>query len=178
MATLRAYLRGLTAAGSPDLCGLMSKLDRLVAESSSSERYATIFYGQLDVSTRKLSYVNAGHPAPLLLRGLGTDSRLIRLDVGGPVIGLLPDCSYAQGTVQIETGDVLVAFTDGISEAMDPAGTEWSEERLIATIHTYRSLGVDDLLRRIMADALAHIADAPQHDDMTLVVLRFIESAR
>jgi serine phosphatase RsbU (regulator of sigma subunit) len=174
MATVRAYVRGLTAAGSADLCGLMSNLNRLVGESSPIERYATFFYGQFNFSTRKLIYVNGGHPPPFLLRGPGADDAL-RLDVGGPVIGLLPDCSYEQGAVHIETGDVLVAFTDGISEARNADDLEWGEERLTAAIQSNRARVATDLIRSIMVDVDRYVAEAPQYDDMTLVVLRFLD---
>jgi serine phosphatase RsbU (regulator of sigma subunit) len=177
MATLRAYVRGLTAGGSADLCGLMTNLNRLVGESSPIERYATLFYAQFNFSTRELTYVNGGHPPPLLFRGSGADGGVLRLDVGGPVIGLLPECSYERGTVRIETGDVLVAFTDGISEAMNAEESEWGEERLTATIQSSRTRGATDLIRSIMVDVDRYVADAPQYDDMTLVVLRFIEPA-
>ena len=75
--------------------------------------------------------------------------------------------------MSLEAGDVLVAFTDGVSEAMNAADLEWGEERLTAAIQSNRALAARELIRRIMAEADAHVADAPQHDDMTLVVLRF-----
>jgi len=172
MATLRAYLRGLTALGEADLPRLMSNLNRLVLESSATNRYATFFYGQYESSTRELSYVNGGHPPPFLFSGVDGDTRIRRLETGGPVIGLLPDCSYDQGRVTLETGDVLVAFTDGISEAMNAADLEWGDRGLTAAIESHRALAATDLIRHIMAQADIHVADAPQHDDMTLVVLR------
>ena len=173
MATLRAYVRGLTAMGEADLCRLMTNLNRLVCESSAAERYATFFYGHYDSPARVLHYVNGGHHPPLLFRGTDGDSRVVRLETGGPVIGLLPDCSYAQGRVSVQAGDVLVAFTDGISEAKDAADVEWGEERLTAAIQSHRAAGARELIRHIMAEADRYVAGAPQHDDMTLVVLQF-----
>jgi transcriptional regulator len=173
MATLRAYLRGQTALGEADLCRLMSNLNRFVHESSATERYATFFYGRYDSSTRELIYVNGGHNPPLLFSGTDGSARVVRLETGGPVIGLLPDCSYEQGRVSLEAGDVLVAFTDGISEARNAAELEWGEERLTAAIQSNRALAARELIRHIMAEADGHVAAAPQHDDMTLVVLRF-----
>lgn len=175
MATLRAYVHGLTALGEADLCRMMTSLNRLVCESSAAERYATFFYAQYDSSARELNYVNGGHHPPLLFRGRADgNSGLLRLETGGPVVGLLPDCSYDQGRVNVQPGDVLVAFTDGISEAMNGAGLEWGEDQLTAVIQSNRALAAKELIRHIMDAADRHVADAPQHDDMTLVVLRFL----
>jgi len=174
MATLRAYLRGQTALGESNLSRLMSNLNTFVGESSAIHRYATFFYGQYNSSTRELRYANCGHPPPLLFRSQGGHSRVERLETGGPVIGLLSDCSYDQGKVTLETGDVLVAFTDGISEAVNAADLEWGEGRLTAAIQSSRSLAARELIRHVMAQADGHVADAPQHDDMTLVVVRSV----
>jgi phosphoserine phosphatase RsbU/P len=96
----------------------------------------------------------------------------VRLDVGGPVIGLIVGCTYEEGEVQLQSGDVLVAFTDGISEAMNSAYEEWGEERLAATVQRDLSAACRPLIERIMCAADGFVAGAPQHDDMTLVVLR------
>jgi serine phosphatase RsbU (regulator of sigma subunit) len=172
MATLRASLRALAVANSADVCGLMANLNRLVYESSTNERYATFFYGCFDGSTRELSYVNGGHNPPLLFRGLGPSANVLRLDVGGLPVGLLPDSSYDRGTVQIEPGDVIVAFTDGITEAMNADDLEWGEPRLLAAIETNQQRAANDLIRSIMDSVDRHVAETPQYDDMTLVVLR------
>ena len=111
---------------------MMSDLNGLVYESSASNRYATFFYAEYDPATRRLDYVNAGHNPPVVLRGdPAAAPDLVRLDTGGPVIGLLPECGYEQGEVQLAPGDLLVAFTDGVSEAMNAAQEEWGEERLL-----------------------------------------------
>jgi sigma-B regulation protein RsbU (phosphoserine phosphatase) len=112
MASLRASLRGQTIRRDSDLATLMSNVNTLVYESSASNRYATFFYAQYNTSTRTLSYVNAGHNPPLIFR---SGSGIIRLDAGGPVVGLLPSFAYQQASVILEPGDMLIAFTDGIS---------------------------------------------------------------
>jgi DNA-binding PadR family transcriptional regulator len=178
MATLRASLRALTSGGSGDVCGLMANLNRLVYESSSDERYATFFYGHFDGSTGELTYVNGGHHPPLLFRGEGSAGNVLKLDVGGPVVGLLPECSYERGTVRIDPGDVMVAFTDGISEAMNADDSEWGEPRLLASIQANQHRATGELIRAIMADVDRHVGDTPQYDDMTLVVLRGAAAAR
>jgi sigma-B regulation protein RsbU (phosphoserine phosphatase) len=172
MATLRAYLRGQTIHGESDLAALMANLNRLVYESSAANRYATFFYGQYDAATHVLKYVNAGHNPPMLFKRPGY---VIRLDVGGAVVGLIEGCAYQQGCVTLDAGDVLVAFTDGVSEAMNRDMDEWGEDRLMAAVVPNRGLASSDLITRLMREADAFAADAPQHDDMTVVILRRVE---
>lgn len=173
MATLRAFVRGQTIGGEKDLAAMMCNLNELVYESSAANRYATFFFGRYNATTRVLDYVNAGHNPPMVFRRCaGHAPQLIRLDIGGPVIGLLPRCAYEQGSVALREGDVLIAFTDGISEATDPRDEEFGEERLIAAVEEARNLSPDALIAHIMAAADGFAGSAPQHDDMTLVVAR------
>jgi sigma-B regulation protein RsbU (phosphoserine phosphatase) len=97
---------------------------------------------------------------------------VVRLDVGGPVIGLIEGCAYEQGQVTLESGDLFVAYTDGVSEAMNGNQEEWGEEQLAATTLPIRTASCAELIGRIMRAADAFVAGAPQHDDMTLVVMR------
>ena len=169
MATLRAYLRGQTIRRDSDLGAMMANLNRLVYESSAPNRYATFFYAQYETTTRVLQYVNAGHNPPMIFR---TSGGVVRLYVGGPVIGLIEGCAYEQGQVTLEPGDVFVAYTDGVSEAMNGNHEEWGEEQLAATTLPARSVNCQELIVRIMRAADGFVAGAPQHDDMTLVVVR------
>jgi len=131
-------------------------------------------------------YVNGGHCAPLLFRAGTTDAaadaaaverlgseKIERLDEGGPVIGLIPQCAYQQAELTLAPGDLLVIFTDGVSEAMNPALEEWGEERLIATVRPAQGCDACEIITHIMRAAAQFAAGAPQHDDMTLIVLRF-----
>ena len=172
MATLRAYLRGQTIRGEPDLAGMMANLNALVYESSAANRYATFFYGDYNGSTRVLRYVNAGHNPPLVIRRSGDE--VVHLDTGGPVIGLIEGCRYTQGSIALEPGDLLVAFTDGITEAMNAADEEWGEERLLDALRSHRALPSRQLIDRLMHAADEFVDAAPQHDDMTLVVIRLV----
>jgi sigma-B regulation protein RsbU (phosphoserine phosphatase) len=173
MATLRAFLRGQTVRGRGDLSGLIADLSGLVYESSAPNRYATFFYAEYDPASRRLVYVNAGHNAPMLLRGgMEGEAQVVRLDAGGPVIGLLPECSYTQAEVELRAGDLLVAFTDGVSEAMTAAYEEWGEERLLPVLQQARCEPPAVVIARVMAAADMFVAGAAQHDDMTMVVVR------
>lgn len=177
MASLQASLRAETAHRIDDLSVLIANLNRRVYETSTSNRYATFFYAQYTPDSRRLDFVNAGHNPPMLLRRNvdGWDSRL--LDASGTVIGLLPTPHYTQSTVALLPGDYLVAFTDGISEAMNPHDEEWGEDRLLETFRSCAQAGLTatEAMQRILNSADRFAAGARQHDDMTLVVLRVRE---
>jgi sigma-B regulation protein RsbU (phosphoserine phosphatase) len=177
MAGLQASLRAQASIAGHSLAVLMSGVNRLLYEVSSENRYATFFYAQYDPCSRQLTYVNAGHNPPLVLRKSGSEWRVMRLDVGGTVVGLLRQPLYAQGAVTFELGDVVVAFTDGVSEAMNVQDEEWGEENLIAVAETCAGLSAAESVSRILAAAHAFTAGAPQHDDMTVVVLQVLSNA-
>jgi phosphoserine phosphatase RsbU/P len=170
MASLEASLRAL-APVVQDPADLMERVNSLVCQASSSNRYATLFYGEYHPATRRLTYVNAGHNAPVVLRNCGGAYQMLRLETGGPVIGFLPQ-PYQRGVFSHEAGDLVVLFTDGVSESMNLRDEEWGEERLIELAKTCHGLPAPEGMRRILAAAQAFAAGAPQHDDMTLVVLR------
>jgi phosphoserine phosphatase RsbU/P len=173
MAGLRACLRTMTLVGEMDLATLMEKMNRLVYESSALNRYATFFFAIYDPSTRAMEYVNAGHNPPFLLRGrVNGDAPFLRLEAGGPVIGLLPHASYEKDVLVLQPGEVLLAYTDGISEAMEENDEEWGEERMLLAAEAGSACNADDILRRVFAAADQFTGTASQHDDMTLVVLK------
>ena len=171
MASLRASLRSAAQLQPGDLATLMRHVNRLVYESSTTNRYATFFYAELDPETRVLTYVNAGHNPPLVLRGTET----IPLEATGTVIGLIPNVVYTRSAVRLQPGDVLIAFTDGISEAMNAAEEEWGEANMVAAAQTLLtqpacSTTAQQLITCIVQAADRFTAGAPQHDDMTLLI--------
>jgi sigma-B regulation protein RsbU (phosphoserine phosphatase) len=168
MASLRASLRGVTLDSPRDFAKLMHKVNKLVYEASASNRYATFFFAAFDAQTRRLECVNAGHNPPVLLRR----GEVIRLEADGPVVGLLPFAPYTEQALTLEPGDLLILYTDGISEAMTNDDEEWGEERMIASALRVRDQSADAVLRAMFADADAFTAGADQHDDMTLLVLK------
>jgi sigma-B regulation protein RsbU (phosphoserine phosphatase) len=172
MAMLRGYLRGQTVGCLTRPVQVMETLNRLVCESFSANRYATFFYAHYDAPGRTLRYVNAGHNPPLIFRTRSGTCEVLRLDRGGPVIGLAPESAFVDGCVTFETGDLMVAFTDGITEAMNAAGDEWGEERLAQVIAANRRRSARDLVEQITHGADEFTAGASQYDDMTLVTIR------
>ena len=169
MACLEASLRAL-ASVVRDPADLMGQVNGLVCQASATNRYATLFYAQYHPATRGLTYVNAGHNPPVVLRNSDGACQVLRLETGGPVIGLLPK-PYQRGEFSHEVGDLVVLFTDGVSESMNARDEEWGEERLIQLAKTCHGLPALEGMRRIRAAAQAFAGGAPQHDDMTLVVL-------
>jgi sigma-B regulation protein RsbU (phosphoserine phosphatase) len=191
MASIRAALHGLTFAGTLDLARLMQGLNRIIYDSSTSNRFVTFFFAEYDPVTRTLGYVNAGHNAPVILRapapqlnsGGSTVERAAgddppctveRLETGGPVVGIFSDVQYQQGCIQLRAEDALVAFTDGISEAMTADYEEWGEERLIAeaSLCTHRS--AQEIVSALVASADRFVAGAAQNDDLSVVVLKVL----
>jgi sigma-B regulation protein RsbU (phosphoserine phosphatase) len=177
MASLRASLRGMTRTPNQDLATMMREINLLVFEASTISRYATFFYAQYDPSTHILSYVNAGHNAPVILRPASGSERkrveIIRLELSGPVVGLLRDAEFEQSRITLEPGDILLAFTDGISESMTADQEEWGEERMISCLERNAALPADGLLNALLDEATDFAAGAPQYDDMTLLVCKF-----
>lgn len=173
MASLQASLRGQAIHFKNDLAGLMKQINSLVYEASTSNRYATFFYAQYEPKTRKLSYVNAGHNPPFLIR---KDGAVERLEEGGAVVGMLPPIlvNYEQGEVEMQSGDLLIGFTDGISEAMNPQEEEWSEDAMLEELRRIGEKPAIEILPRIVACADEFAAGAKQHDDMTMIVVRVI----
>jgi sigma-B regulation protein RsbU (phosphoserine phosphatase) len=172
MASLQASLRSEATRAPENLAAAVGSINRLVYEASSSNRYATFFYGQYDPAEGRFNYVNAGHNPPMIFHGSGESASVTRLEPGGTVVGLLEDAHYEQGSVRLAPGDVLIAFTDGISEAMNLEDEEWGEDRLIDAVRNCRVLSAQQLLDCLFDAATQFAGPAPQHDDMTLVVVR------
>ena len=172
MAGLQASLRSQMGLLAGDPGDVLSNVNRLIHDASPENRYATFFFGRYDAAARTLTYVNAGHCPPLILRSSNGRREVLRLKEGGTVIGLFPAAVFRAATVRFEPGDMLVAYTDGISEAMNEQEEEWGEQRLIDD--AFGCLGMTALatVERLMTSADAFASGAPQYDDMTLVVLR------
>jgi len=174
MASLEASLRAEAARAGGDLGQMIGRVNQLIYDASGEDRYATLFYAEYDPAQHLLTYVNAGHNAPILLQEGCTSVE--RLDEGGgPVVGLIPECTYRQATVSLNPGDMLVIYTDGISEAMNPELEEWGEGRLIAAARESTGSCSAEVVGQIMEAAAGHAGGAPQSDDMTLVVVRAVK---
>ena len=175
MAVVQASLRIVAADGNIPLPQLAAKINDLLHRSTGSNSYATFFYAQLDERSRQLRYVNAGHNPPFLVRGAGAtaaDAEIVELKIGGTVIGLFPQMSYQEGSVDLHSGDVLVAFTDGVTEALNMADEEFGEERLKALLRGIVHLPAAEISAAIATALRAWIKDTAQYDDLTFVVMK------
>jgi sigma-B regulation protein RsbU (phosphoserine phosphatase) len=147
---------------------LMATLNYQVFRCTPPEKYATMFVGCYDATARELTYCNAGHPPPIMF---SVDGRISRLEASGTVAGLFDDATYDESTIPMRSGDLLVAFSDGVTEPENDSA-EFGEERLIALIQEHR----DEPLSRIgqaITDAVAEwIGSAEQPDDITVVLAR------
>jgi sigma-B regulation protein RsbU (phosphoserine phosphatase) len=130
--------------------------------------FATLFFGVLDPSTGTLRYINAGHEPPVVVGAAGV---VARLTTTGPAVGGIPNVDFKVNLVQLEPGDVLVSYTDGVTDARNPSGESMTEKRLLALL-AEPATSAGELLRRIEDGVQAHIGSADQFDDITLLVLR------
>ena len=175
MASLQASLRGQAMAASTGVDCMVANINGLIYAATPGNRYATFFYAQYDPVCRCLSYVNAGHNPPMVLRRQNGSAECMRLETGGPPVGLLPQANYESAQVDLQPGDLMVLFSDGISEAMNSADEEWGEERMMEVLNGLNEQGPEEAARAIFEAADNFAAGAPQHDDMTLVVFRVAE---
>src|ERR1051325_1579469 len=227
MSVVQASLRSQTMSHKDSereknsLAGLVSTINRLLCSSTGTATYVTFFYAQFDERTRRLTYTNAGHNPPLLLRAANGVKRLAavnggremserprglksvaqaetaeqliaevlampdsvpadfqmteicqRLSTGGLVIGLFDQTHYEQETIQLHSGDLLVAYTDGVTEAMNEAGQEFGEERLQSSLAAVTDLAADEVRDHLVRSLQLWCAGAAQHDDLTFIVLK------
>jgi sigma-B regulation protein RsbU (phosphoserine phosphatase) len=169
MATFQASLRTLASSSAP-LDQLAREVNRYaVSNSQEGRRFTTAFLAELDPATGEITYVNAGHNVPILRRKSGL---IERPEVGGIPIGVLPDSAYQLGTTRLESGDWLVIFTDGVVEAENAAGEEFDEPRLVRMIDRGAGGTPAEMLRGLLADLDQFVGNAPQHDDITCLLLK------
>jgi sigma-B regulation protein RsbU (phosphoserine phosphatase) len=154
--------------------GESGRLNLLLCEKASAARCATMLWCYYEPLTRLLCYVNAGHYPPLLIGDRGRGSEIVRLDSGGgPVLGILPAARYEQARFEVRPGDVLVLYSDGLTEATNAAGEEYGESRLREFLATAGARSPDAIRDAILASATAFLGAAPPRDDLTLVVAKF-----
>jgi serine phosphatase RsbU (regulator of sigma subunit) len=168
MANLQANLRSQYAVALEDLPRLLQSVNRLFYENTSEESYATLFFADYDDASRRLRYANCGHNPPILMRAGG---RVDRLAATTTVVGLFPDWECPVGEVTLESGDLLVVYTDGVTEAANSDAEEFGEERLIEVVQAHRLASVGALLKIISVE-VQRFSCGEQADDLTLVVAK------
>lgn len=171
MATFQASLKTLSASSVP-LLELAAGLNRYAsAHSRGGARFTTAFLSELDSESRQLTYVNAGHNQPVLRRANGA---IERLDKGGLPFGIQSDAPYESGTATLQTGDMVLIFTDGLVEAVNEHDEEFGEERMFASLQANANTSSAEMLRAVMRDLQIFIGMTHQHDDITCLLLRAV----
>jgi sigma-B regulation protein RsbU (phosphoserine phosphatase) len=175
MALIHGAIQSISWTRSPlDHEQASRSLNALLCKKTATERYSTLFWGYFEANTSVLHYVNAGHPPPILFRKNGkADMELLRLEYGGPVLGLLAEGQYEQGEQRILATDLLVAFSDGIVEAPNSINEEFGEARLIEVVRSSWNTSPENIRDEVLSAVRSFIKDTPVADDQTLVVVRF-----
>ena len=177
MASLQASLRAQALHPHLDLSTLIGDVNRLVHESSPDHFFASLFYAEYEPSTRILKYVNAGHNSPLVVRPRGESCELHHLQSTEIPVGISPNSEFPATTFQLEVGDVLVAYTDGITEAENGEGELWGMQRLENLLRSCSCLGAtpERIIEGILDEVSAFAKDQRQRDDVTLIVMNVQE---
>lgn len=171
MATLQVSFRTLARLCTSQV-ELIERLNRYCCEQNvGGQRFTTAFLAEFDPASRQLTYVNAGHNWPVLRRASG---QIERLQNGGVPLGLLPQARYECSMATLETGDQLVVFTDGLVEAEDFKEEQYGENRMLATMSSRSDLTAAQMLQLLMTSVDRFVGSAPQHDDITCLVLRVV----
>lgn len=158
---------GLTAQE----CTLRS--NRLLFQSTSPEKFVTLFFAILDLRANILSYANAGHEHPIVLSSSGSVNRLV---TGGIMLGMMDDFPFQDDSVQIHPGDIMVIFSDGVTEAMNGEEVQFGDARLRDTIIEHRNEDARTMLESIVSTVKSHAGAAPQMDDITILVVKRLEA--
>jgi sigma-B regulation protein RsbU (phosphoserine phosphatase) len=166
MANVQASVRAFaTETASPSF--VCNRINSVLCANIASGKFVTLFYGVLDASNRILQYTNAGHLRPILI---GSDGSVRHLENGGALLGVFPDWKYENSTVALSPGDILMLFTDGITEAMNPDGEEFGEERLIQAARNPGQQSMEDLQTQLLGSVKA-FCNCLMRDDATLILI-------
>lgn len=171
MANLQATLRGQTLV-SQHTSECLLRSNKLLLDSTSPEKFATLFYGVIDIRNHTITYSNAGHDWPFLI---SKDNSIQRLKTGGLMLGLIEQASYQDEAIPIQVGDVLVIQSDGVSEAMNGSQEQFGEERLQSLILEHKHKSAEEIIDTIVKEVRKHAGAHPQSDDITMMVIKRIE---
>lgn len=171
MASLQASLRAQTLHHYLDLSTLIGDVNRLVYQSSPTQLFASLFYAEYEPATRVLNYVNAGHNPPIVARPGKGSCELFHLAAEGVPVGIFGDARYEAAKFQCMIGDVLVAYTDGITEAANRSGDMWGQERLESLLRSCAGMTSAEVVSRILDEVSDFANGEAQRDDVTLMVM-------
>jgi sigma-B regulation protein RsbU (phosphoserine phosphatase) len=171
MALSRTLIRASTLVNA-DPAQSIGHANRMIYEDSKSNMFVTLFYAVLDTREMTLDYVNAGHNPPLLLQGEASTVRLLK--ARGIALGVIDEVDLQSVKVDLTPGDVLVLYTDGVTEAINDKEEEFGEERLLRIIAENRKRPAQEIMDEILGAITSFAGDTPQYDDITLMILRAV----
>jgi len=179
MSSLHAAVHAQASSHS-SLADTISAVNKYLAENIPSNRFITLFYAELDPATGAVSFINAGHNPPLIVHAAGTTENL---SAGGLPLGIRYDADYSEGRTQLHPSDVLVIYSDGVSEAVNPQGEEFGTERLYQVVSNNLKASAAGIRDRIEAALTKWAQGTPAADDITLVIVKrqalgFVASSR
>ena len=151
---------------------VFSEINRHLCAATDEGRFATLFYGVFNPEALRLDYVNAGHNPPMLFRG--ESGALERLTTTGSILGFSPESRFGRATAELHQGDLLVIFSDGVTEALDESEEFYGEERLEALLRSMGSASAQEIRDAVFADVDRFAGERNQNDDITLVVIRVV----
>jgi serine phosphatase RsbU (regulator of sigma subunit)/putative methionine-R-sulfoxide reductase with GAF domain len=168
MALSRSLMRAAALDGSPP-AKAVERANRWIARDSQSGMFVTLFYGLLNPVTGLLRFTNAGHNPPLLLRNNGV---IDTLGTSGIALGVIEEAHFRESQALVSADDVLICYTDGVTESINDQEQEYGVGRLIDVVKRYRDRSADEIVQAVLSDLAAHTGDQPAFDDVTLVVLK------
>ncbi len=169
MALSRTIVRA-NATRSPDVVSVIQDANKLITADAKSGMFVTLFYAILDLREKTLTYVNAGHNPPVMFKG--KTSELIMLIAKGIALGAMEDIELEERKIVLKSGDMVVFYTDGVTEAEDEKERQFGKERLFKTIKENHNLPANDMIEKIKEVVLSFCGKQPQFDDITLMVLK------
>jgi sigma-B regulation protein RsbU (phosphoserine phosphatase) len=168
IANVQSSVRTAAAFAGNDPAAVLDTVNRQVHASCLADRFATLFYGVFDAATRTLRYANGGHNPPLVVR---RDGSIVWLDTAGLPLGLFPDSAYEEGTLQLHPGDTVIAYTDGVVEAVNQSGQEWGGQGIRKAAVESKAKDANELVDAIFT-SLDEFSRGRQTDDATIIVAR------
>ncbi len=170
MSMLQASLRTQVTENGATVCKILDRINRLVYESTGPEQFATFFLCTMDTTHKRLTFSNAGHNWPILVR---SDGSCELLKEGGLILGIMGNVTFEEGVVPLSSGDMLVCYTDGVTEARDLQDEEYGEERLLELVRTLRGEeSAEDVIAAVQRSVIEFTGGTDQADDMTMLVLK------
>ncbi|HEX8493528.1 MAG TPA: SpoIIE family protein phosphatase [Pyrinomonadaceae bacterium] len=168
MSSLHAAVHAQASSHS-SLSETISAVNNYLAENIPSNRFVTLFYAELDPQTGALSFINAGHNPPLIVHAAGT---IENLSSGGLPLGIMPNSPYREGRTRLQPGDVMVIYSDGVSEAINPQGEEFGAQRLHSVVSLNIERSASGIRDRIESALTKFAQGTPAADDITLVIVK------